>query len=335
MTNVASCDVIFYCHASSKTGFGHASRSLKTAQQISRINPHIDIGFCGVFDKQALQFMSKLYPIKLVENAKATVAIYDRMDDFEYPEAFDISTLKKVIKNSSTTVFMANGLVPPALPAGVKCIGYKMGGDPVLGPNILWGLEYAPTDVIDISSKIMREGGRALVVLGGDKGTAKLEKLLHALGSIKEITDIDVLLSPVNAIYPKLNGLRPDQAVQIHEGVPDVMPMLMKSTLVIASYGHFAYEALASGATLCLFGQKRFQSIYADHLADAGLCVSGGLLDEIDSDEIVAIIKKSLENSKSFQAKINLAFDGAGIRRVAELIIEQLAADQPAMKQGV
>lgn len=330
MSDTSGCDVIFYSHASAKTGFGHASRSLKTAQQISRINPHIDIGFCGIFDKQALQFMSKLYPIKLVENAKAIIAVYDRMDDFEHPEAFDNTILNKAIKNSSSTIFMANGLVPPALPAGVKCVGYKMGGDPVLGPNILWGLEYAPTDVIDNSHKIKREDGRALVVLGGDTGTSKLEKLLNGIGLVQEITDVDILISPVNSVCPELSGLRPEQTVNIYDRVPDLKPMLLKSSLVIASYGHFAYEALASGATLCLFGQKRFQTIYADHLAEAGLCVSGGLLGEISSDKIVKDVRKSLRDSASFQSKTKMVFHGSGIKRVAELIIQKIAAYKPS-----
>ena len=328
MCDAYGCDVIFYSHASAKTGFGHASRCVKTAQQINSINQNIEIGFCGNFDKPALQFMSELYPVKIVRNTRALVGIYDRMDDFEHPEAFDSVALNKVAKNSSMTIFMANGLVPPSLPVGVKCIGYKMGGNPILGPNILWGLEYAPTDFISHSKKIKREDGRALVVLGGDTGAYKITKVLNGLGLVKEITDVDVLLSPVNSAYPELSGLRPDQRVNIYERIPEIGVLLLRSSLVIASYGHFAYEALASGATLCLFGQKRFQALYANHLADAELCVSGGLLDEIDSEKIATDVRKSLQNSAFFKSKTKMVFFGSGIKRVAEMIVQQLEVHQ-------
>jgi hypothetical protein len=101
--------------------------------------------------------------------------------------------------------------------------------------------------------------------------------------------------------------------------------MFSASQIVVTSYGHLGYEAIASGSSVCLFGQKVFQSEFAKNLQEAGLCVAGGLLGQISEDTIVAAILKTLEKSEMLKQAPSTLIDENGIDRIAHVIIKQLS----------
>ena len=109
-------DVVFHSHASSLTGFGHASRCVKIASHLNAMDTNLKLGFTGSYSNNALMLMEKICPIDLVDKAKARVSFYDRMDDPERPQIYDKKLLDKVIANSEKIIFQANGLYPPDLP---------------------------------------------------------------------------------------------------------------------------------------------------------------------------------------------------------------------------
>ena len=322
-------DVNFYTHASNLTGFGHASRCLKVAKRIRELMPELKICFSGEFDEHALSLMQNYFALVLCKNAASKVVVYDRMDDHEIPENYDVDLLNSVARNSDKVVFMANGLRPPKLPPGVVCIGYKLGGYEAYGPDVFWSLKFAPTEPNSKGTNKSNFGttGSALVALGGDRSNHKLKSVLRSLVNIKEIESINVLLSPVNPCDSPVSILpsRCKKKINFFSNVEDVHSMFSASQIVVTSYGHLGYEAIASGSSVCLFGQKVFQSEFAKNLQEAGLCVAGGLLGQISEDTIVAAILKTLEKSEMLKQAPSTLIDENGIDRIAHVIIKQLS----------
>lgn len=316
-------DVIFFTHANKYTGFGHAARCTKIAKYLSLKKPSINIGFSGRFDDSALKLMRKIHPITVADNRSATISVYDRMDDTERPEIYDPKALQSALNLSEKTIFLANGLTPPPLPAGVICIGYKMGGTISNGPEIYWSLKYAPTDIsAQKPNQFVRSFENVLIALGGDRGTKKLEKVLLALSHFDEIKDVTILLSPVNNVVPKLDQITSAKRVNIVSGAEDISSIFFKTGIIIASYGHLGYEAMASGVATCLFGQKAFQNEYAVRLAEENLCVAGGNLEDISTKKVIQSIRLTLDNVDKLQASTKRLLDCSGINRIANIILK-------------
>lgn len=319
-------DVKFYTHASQLTGFGHASRCVKIAKRLQILSPNLKIGFSGEFEKNALDLMQAQFLMHLDDDTPSKLSVYDRMDDHQVPENYDLNFLNSVISKSDEVIFIANGLRPPHLPAGVGCIGYKYGGYEANGPNIFWGLQFAPTDIQSpggFSGKALKTG-MAFVALGGASGTENLENVLKALFCIRNISEVSALLSPVNNSSPSLIYQNQKKRVKFFRSVDDVNSFFSAAEIVVTSYGHLGYEAMASGCAVCLFGQKKFQSEYARKLEEIGVCVAGGLLDELSPLEIKQAIEKTVNKSEELKENTSRRIDGNGINRIAELILQKL-----------
>ena len=315
-------DVLFFTHARVDTGFGHAARAGQLARLLKMCDPRLDIGFAGDFTPGARAFLAAGGAAFAEDDAHARVGVYDRMDDPEHPELWDAAALDAARARCARLVFMANGLSRPALPAGVIAIGYKPGGPPPSPPDLYWGLQYAPVAAYMLpEAPVAREPRRALVALGGAGGAAALATVLGALARIAEITEVDVLDSPVKPLHVSAAPLRVDQELTVHRGVARVTPLLARAGVVVASYGHLAYEALACGAPVCLVGLKRFQADYAARLAARGLAVAGGRLGEVDSAALTDAVRTTLAQADALSAAARRAVDGHGLDRVADLIL--------------
>jgi spore coat polysaccharide biosynthesis predicted glycosyltransferase SpsG len=160
--------------------------------------------------------------------------------------------------------------------------------------------------------------------LGGANGDHGLRSVLQAIAALPQIAEIDVLDSPVNPLRPDPRWLREDQKLQMHRGVPSVMPYLMQAGLVVASYGHLAYEALACGAPLCLVGQKVFQVRYAERLTERGVCLSGGSLADATPDRLATAFAATLASATPLSSAARKAVDSHGLERIAGIILERL-----------
>lgn len=241
------------------------------------------------------------------------------MDDIENPEIFNIKLVNKIKKRSHYFVFMANGLSLPKINYNkyTILIGYKIGGIVNNNTNVYWSLDYAP---VNFKEKNTRLKNNILIALGGAKGTKATNKILKALSLVEDIQTIDFLESPVNPININLKLLRPNQVITKHKNLPEVHTILSKAGMILASYGHLAYEAMALGSPLCLFNHKVFQNEYAKNLEKESLCYSGGLLPNLTYEEIASTIEKTFNNADFLSRNSNKKIDGKGLERIASII---------------
>ncbi len=241
------------------------------------------------------------------------------MDDIENPEIVNIKLVNKIKVKSQFFIFMANGLSPPKINYDkfTILIGYKGRKKINNTSNIYWSLDYAP---VKFKATNVRSKNNILIALGGAKGSGASNKILKALSLVKNIKTIDFLESPVNPVKINSQLLRPDQIIKKHRNLPEIQTILSKAGMVIASYGHLAYEAIALGTPLCLFNQKVFQNEYSKNLEKEALCYSGGLLSTISYEEIAFTIKKTLKNAEALTKNSKKKIDGMGLERIANII---------------
>ncbi len=324
-------DVLFVCDATPDTGFGHAGRCMQLATLMRRQRPGLRIGFQGTYADSAYQRITSGAPgVTVHRNSGAmpsTLAVIDTMDDTEDPDAWDSDRVHNVSTQARSVAFIANGTRAPKLDAGITCIGYQPGDAVADPPRVFWGLEYAPVSSAALTSApIRRSSDRALVALGGAKDDHGLNLALGALAQIEQIAHIDILQSPVAPFRPNPAHLRPGQTFSLHANVPTVQPLLSAATLVVASYGHLGYEALAAGAPLCLLAQKLFQEVYADRLEELGLAISAGRAGECSTDKLALACAQTLESAQTLSRRARSVVDGRGIDRIASILLAKLQA---------
>lgn len=285
------------------------------------------IGFQGEYAPGAARRLAHDLPsarrFGAADRVAARVAVIDRMNDTEDPEDFDPVLLDRVGRASGRVVFIVNGRAAPAVPDDVLCVGYKPGGPEPRPPNLLWGLDYAPVDgdVMGAAPMPAREAGRALVALGGAPDDTATRLAIDAIAGIARIVHVDLLASPVAGAATDDLPVGRGQSIERHVNLPSVAPLLRRAGIVVASYGHLAYEAIAAGAPVCLLGQKRFQADYAVHLERMGLAVVAGLAGEVDAAGLRHAIERTLDQAAALSARGPAAVDGGGIRRLADLIL--------------
>jgi len=330
--NGNDCRVLFLCDAHAAVGFGHASRCLHLGKLVTRRLSPDGAGpvfaFQGTFSTGARARLASAVPeLSLytpTASPRADVILIDRLADTEDPDAWDPGLVSEVRGRCGRVIYLASGRTAPALPAGVECIGYQPGGPPALPPSIRWGLEYAPVAIDDADPSAERDPTRALVALGGSRDDVALDLVLDVLEGMPEVKRIDVLLSPVNEHPAKAILDRSRKAVFQHRNVPSVTPLLSRAGLVIASYGHLGWEALALGAPLCLIGQKRFQADLAAALASAGLAISAGLAERGANSRLYQALLQTLLEREPLSARAQAAVDGRGLARIADIICQDL-----------
>lgn len=319
-------DILFFTHANEKTGFGHASRCSKIAKKLKLERPELKVGFCGDFIDSAKNLIQDTCSPVFTDNLECKIGIYDRMDDTERPEIWDKNYLNMLIDAADECIFFANGLSKPLLPPNVTCIGYKLGKTAHSPPSCFWSLEYAPVEIKEnIEAKnAKREQGSILIALGGGVGNDATNKALQAITEIAEVKEVDILLSPVNGCPPSIGLCRKDQVITLHQRVKDITPLLLRASVVLASYGHLGYEALSLGCPLCVVGQKKFQTEFANQLASEKLCISAGSMSELSPQQLSKSIMDTLAKSKELSSKALLGIDGLGIDRITQIILSKL-----------
>jgi spore coat polysaccharide biosynthesis predicted glycosyltransferase SpsG len=317
--------IMFLTHASANTGFGHAARCAKLSSLLKKKRPAIETIFTGEFSNEAKHWVEAFGAVDAFASdpSPAAIGVYDRMDDAEDPEVVDVDRVRALRDLCGQVILFANGHSLPRLESGVTVIGYKPAAVVSRPPRVYWSLEFAPV-FDDVPATSQRNPHRVFVALGGAEGDRGLRTVCEALRLLPQITEVDVLDSPVNPLEPDPGWLRADQRLATHRRVPSVAPFLAGAGLVVASYGHLAYEALACGSPLCLLGQKAFQARYADKLAARGLCIAGGLLFERTAQQLAHSFGAALAAADTLSAAATRAVDGKGLERVADLIIERL-----------
>lgn len=315
---------LFVCDGHFRSGFGHASRCLEVAQKLITMVPRGLFVFQGVYSNGAKQLLMQGLPhIRFAdpnERVEATVAFIDRMSNFEDIEACDHSLVSEITSRCEATYYLSSGVTVPKFADRVRCIGYQPGGPRSDPPDLMWGLEYSPvsSSILQYASQ-RRNHHSAFVGLGGAPDDRGLILAAEALASLSNITEVTVLLSPVNSVsgsYP----FRPSQKVKYIRNVREVGPYLAKSGIVLASFGNLAYQALALGSPLCLLSTKRFQVELAEQFVRLGIAVNAGSVDGCLPVSLGEKMTLTLRHADILAEKARLLIDGYGIDRISQLL---------------
>ena len=233
--------------------------------------------------------------------------------------------MEQLRQSCRKVIFFANGTCKPNLPKEVACIGYKPGVPDTNTKDLYWGLKFAPVhiDAQKDANDGHRDHSRVFVALGGGATATSTKKVINACKLNNKNHHVDVLLSPVNKIDLKVLETNQCSNVEFHKNVPDLTHFFKSAGLIVASYGHLAYEALAYGSPLCLVGQKQFQTEYAKKLEEKCLCVSAGVLGELTEVQLANAIESAQKMSNDLSLNAAAIFDGGGFNRIAELIYDQ------------
>jgi spore coat polysaccharide biosynthesis predicted glycosyltransferase SpsG len=312
-------DVAFYTHAIPETGFGHVARCVNIVKLLRNYNKELDIVFIGEFSQNAIEWINSQVNINYVEPSHSNVAIYDRMDDAEFPERFSASNIRVIKNKCNKLIFFANSPIKPKLPEDIIIIGQYLDVKQSNNINSFFGLKFAPT-LNSKNSNTKKLKNNIFVALGGAKGFNNINKCMEAISHINYFKTIDVLESPLNPLKDNIISLRPDQKITYHSNIPNIEDSLSKAGLVLASYGHLGYQALAQGAALCLIGQKKCQAEYANTLSKSSLCISVGLINEVSIENIVIALEETIKKADILSKNAQEKLDGKGLQRITDIV---------------
>ncbi len=317
--------VVFFTNSGEKVGFGHLSRCLQISKILNSYkNKNFKIYFNGDIDYSIKSWIRKTQNISFNTIIKPDIAIYDRMDDPKDPEKININYFRDVKKRSRKVIFFANGkkIVNPKLLENVTVIGYKITSKVKLSKNVLWDLKYAPVNIKKSKTSLKNN---ILIALGGNKGITNINKILRAISYLHSIKTIDFLQSPVNIVDLKKDILLESQKLRVYKNIKNTNNLIRNAGLIITSYGHLAYEAIACEKLICLFNQKIFQNNYANDLSKEKLCVNAGLIKKLSIKQIVFFLKETISQRKIIKTKIRNKIDGEGLIRISKIILNQIA----------
>ena len=206
----------------------------------------------------------------------------------------------------------------------MTCIGYSRVPD-THASEVYWGLKYAPfnRDVAWDDPLTCRNGDKIFVALGGGATVTSTLKVVESCLLSNENCQITVLLSPVNNINAEDVQINQVGNVEVCKNVPDLSHFFKTAGVIVASYGHLAYEAMSYGAPICLVGQKQFQTEYARQLEQKQLCVSAGVLSELTTEQLAKSIETTRDMANDLSHKTFSTLDGGGFASIAELIYEK------------
>ena len=320
-------DFVFYTHATSQTGFGHAARCAQLAKIISRRIPDCKIGFFGEFDDVIKNSISMIFDPIYLEQPSGQIGIYDRMDSYENPFFYCEKKLEYLISHCERVVFMANSPNLPTLPENVTIIGYKIGGQIPSKGNVFWGTEFVPVRFFPSTIAYNAfQRGKVLVALGGAQDTLYTEMVIEALNSIDCVQQMDILISPANDIERGKILTISKKPIEFVSNVPDISQTILSAEIILASYGHLGYEAMCLGKPVCLVGQKQFQFEYAERLAKQGYCISAGWLNDIKLTGLTQAIENTFRRKTELMTNVKKDFDCQGLERTALIITNCLEA---------
>ena len=316
-------DIIFYCDANQNTGFGHASRCAQISYTLNKINPNIKMGIKGNLTEKSKKTIRNINKhVKFIdskEDKSSKIAFIDKMFDYEEPNYIEHSFLNKIKNKSDKIIIMFSGVCLKLIDDNITYIGYHPIKKKYNKNNILWDIQYAPTNILE-EKKVIRKKNTIFIALGGHKNNDELKKLVLSINLIKEIKTIDILLSPVGKkLNLEDNLIRSNLKINYFTNIKSLYHHLAGATLVITSFGNLFYESLAHKSPTLIVAQKKFQFDYAKQFEKYSNIINLGFPSTLSINKIKIRIKKLLFNKSIDKEKlINIPRDG--IVNIANII---------------
>jgi spore coat polysaccharide biosynthesis predicted glycosyltransferase SpsG len=321
--DAAIFDLVLAFDAHERMGFGHASRCIQIAELVAVNHPGLRVAVVGELAPRArgrvLMRLPRAGLLSPLASPRGRVAVVDRLADHEDPESLDVPLVERLARTNVKVFALATGARTCTLPSNAVLVGYQPGTVTGNGRNVYWGLEYAPV----ASSMLPREGpprpGRVLVTLGGAEDDRCLRNVLLACARLEGVEAMDVLLSPAMRV-DAARIVELDARIVLHQDVPSVAPLIAAAEIVVTSYGHSMWEAIAAGSAICVFGQKDFQVAWAERLAASGVVVAGGDARSITPHIALRALRATRDRATPLRERASKFVDGKGLFRVARLV---------------
>ena len=319
-------DLIFFCDSNQYSGFGHASRCSKLSAIIKKYKKNTKIGIVGDISVKSKDLMLKtnknLKFLKYEEFAFSRVVFIDKMFNYEDPNILDEKFLLSIIKKTDKVIVMFSGISLKSRIKDIIYIGYQPTNNKYEDKNIFWSLKFAPTQISKLIPST-RKKNHIFIALGGNYNNKEVIKLIHAVNLIKSVKHLEVLLSPVNKII-NLQGynFRNDLKINFISNIKNLSPFLLKSSLVITSFGNLCYESIAHNTPTIIVAQKTFQANYAKLLEKENNVFSLGFPSFHTSNELQKKITTCLSKICFKNKNTTICLDG--IENIAHISIKYL-----------
>ena len=320
-------DLVFYCDAGSKVGFGHLSRCIKIANKILKYKK-LNIKFSGDYNVLVKDFLKRELnkSVKIGNSKKLSrcyISFVDRMFDYEDPNKVDTKFLDSINEVSDKTILLTSGNKPPTISRAIKCIGYTPTITKKFNPNIYWGLKYAPTVDAEEVKKVRFDTEKVFLAFGGINNNKRfIKSVILALNNIEQIKKITLLISPVNKLLNLEDiNLRKNLKLDIAYKKKNIYHQIRSACLVVSSYGNLCYECLSLNKPLFIIAQKKFQKKYAIILEKKKYAIFLASIEQIDINKIskkFELFFKSKQNRNKNFKKIN----PNGLKRISDILVK-------------
>lgn len=325
---LAEVDVLFRTDGHGAVGLGHLRRCLFIAKALNG-----SLAFAGEFAPEAKELLkselgSRLHITNPDKLPSAKLSIIDTLFDVKDPEYYDPNQIQAANAASrGHSVLLTSSLTEPPENLVGLVIGHMLNDSHSSKEKRKSGLAYAPClappKELTSSREIISPPANVLLAFGAWEEPIAFVRSLDALAQIHYQGQVSVLLPPVFQTHcESLKERARALMLSFHQNMPSVWPLLNTADLVLCSYGHLAYEAMASGTPLALLNVTEPQNNYADLLERRGFIANLGMAHKLALPQLQPFIEDILTHERLRHCADNArkVVDGKGLERILEAI---------------
>lgn len=339
-------NILFRCDASSTVGYGHFSRCLSICEKLASTHDwkiHFamlnslnaskrfkNLGY-EVFNKTMPKYSSNeegSWLKSLVKSLDISVLLLDVRSELP------LSTIKELKKSgiiivtiddpSNRRIFADLAFYPPVPQV------HEMKWDKFMGEL------YSGWDWIPLKSTILQARNKknslkkstnqsVYITMGGSDPAGLTLKVLHAIDSLKNIFDTNIIIGPEFSDISKLNRFLSSSKRQykIINGGYDISEIILHADIGIISFGVTAYELASLGIPTIILSLSddhfKSASVFENESMSINLGNYKNLSDEIIRRNLLKLLKSKIK-LKKMKEKNLLNVDAMGSIRIAEKI---------------
>lgn len=328
-------DILFYCNANDRVGFGHLRRCLFLGEQL--VADGTTVAYAGPISEKGNELIKSRLPeadhLESLNGREASVGVIDVMFDAHDPEYYDRELIQSVSQRGQNSILLTSSRTAPEdLPVDLV-VGHLLSDSEKRSYKLKSGLEYAPVDPSvrqwrPQQLRVRQEVERVFVGFGNWGDPAGVKLALRALHESSFTGKVDVLLPSALLTYEDTFEALAEQAnyaAELYHAVPSVPELLVEADLAVGTYGHITYEAMGGGTPFLIVAVKPFMVDYGEQLEDNHLAACAGLVDDLTPTGLAQSLKlMTLAKRQKYARRGWAAVDGKGLKRSARLIESQL-----------
>ena len=322
-------DLIYYCDSYPGIGNGHLKRAFDITNYMLTQETTLRVALMGNYSNSAQAFIQKfnvnhLKVLPVFDNkvhAKITM-----LDTLTQPGDIDTidNKLADYLRSISHKLFVINTGEKTFVPESVDAIFNYVPITQYYGNESFekyFGLDYAPMKNILLSNNNVEfiQYDILAVIGGGEKQdgpdllSAKLSKLINYKCAMIVSPHVPApQLASLIEKYPK---------IEFFQNVPSIEEFILKSKIIITTYGNTTYESMALGKGTLVVAYYPFQKLLADYLDKNKKAKNLGFFKELgDLGEIIQDRGYLDELSRNCK----LAYSKSGINNIGDILLKAI-----------